>query len=1795
MKPVSLLFIVMSMLLFSACKDKNQINLLETNARDEVPLLGNFTFTFDKNLAADSQLNRWLEETPIIFKPAIPGRFKWNHPNELIFSPAGALRPATAYEATIDKKIAGNTPYKLGKNDPIRFHTPALNFTQNSGMWVSRESGTADIVPEITLRFNYSVLPKEVGHRLRVYNDKTELEARVMNEEAADYVTLRLMNVKVEDKDLNLRFVIDKGLTPIGGKTPTGEAMESTVPVASPFTLNIGETMAHHDGTRGTIKVLCSQQISSDQNLSSFVSLEPPVAFDVQTTDEGLLISSESVDVATVYSLNIKKGLKGAVGGTLKENYESSVSFGKLEPSISFADQKGVYLSSAGARNLEVKIVNVKEIKVTISKIYENNLLSARKHGFYRDYWEENYDETSPYPYAIDDYENTFGDVVYEKVIATARLPKYRNSRLFNFSFPDNLPEFKGIYHIKISSSEEYYLNDAKFVSLSDIGLIARQGEKKLYVFASGIRDAKPMANVQLTAFGLNNQKIGSAMTNGEGYAEIPLSKTGNRGFIPAMITARAGNDFNYMPMSSTRVETSRFDVGGVSQNINGLRAFIYGDRDIYRPGEQVFFSAVLRDALWKSPGNIPVKVKILLPGGQEFKVIKKALNDQGSMESSILLSSAAVSGRYNIEVYSSTDILLANRGFLVEEFVPDRIKVKTSLDKTDYKPGDMAALSLSAENYFGPPAAGRNFEVDFQLKEKEFISEKFPDYNFSLNDRNNYYESVVSEGETNEQGKAAVQLSIPAYYKDRGILQADVFTTVFDETGRPVSRAVSAPVYTQQVFYGIKGDGYGYCPLNQHMQFRLIALNKDDLPYKTARARVMVIKHDYKTVVSNYGSYFRYESQQVNKTLVDKELILEGSRSYFSYVPRSPGNYEVRISRPGSANYVSQHFYSYGWNGNFGGSFEVNREGNVDISTDKKSYETGERARILFKAPFNGRMLVTVEQNELISYHYLDVKDRAASMDLPLSTRHLPNIYITATLIKPHSQTENPLTVAHGFKSVSVEETSRKMAVTITAPEKIRSNTRQKIKVKALPGSMITLSAVDEGILQITRYATPDPYAYFYAKRALEMAAFDLYPYLLPEIKGVKSSTGGDGYDLNKRVNPMPNKRVKLVAHWSGMTDAKTGELTADLEIPQFSGEIRLMAVAYKDEKFGHAEAAMKVSDPIVISTGFPRFMSPGDTVYASVTLSNTTEKDATASLDIQTMGMVRFAGPGPGKVRITAGSEIRVPIKIVAAQNIGTASLMVKATALGDVFTEKTEFTVRPAGSLTKYSDAGTLLSGKSKTFSIGTQFLKGTEKRSLIVSRNPVLPLAEHLNYLVQYPYGCTEQVISAAFPQLYYGDLADLVKKDEHGKSFANQHVLEAIRTIKMRQLYSGGLVLWEGQGEENWWATAYGAHFLLEAEKAGFEVDQSLIKSMLTYLSGKVKQRSLVEYRYNRTENKRIAPKTVAYSLFVLAMSGNPDVSTMNYYKQHNSELALDSRYLLAAAYALSGDREKYRQILPGAFSGEIANTEGGGSYASAIRDGALALYVLVNVDPGNAQVGTMAGHLSMALKNQQNLNTQERTFALLSLGQLARKAAASNAQAEVKAGGKSLGIVKEKSLKFSHAQLKDGNIEITASGGPMYYFYFSEGIPKTVIKEADQYVKVRRTYLDRFGRTIQGNQFESNDLIVVKITLENVYDRDIEQMVITDILPAGFEIENHRVKTLPGMNWIQGESTATHTDIRDDRIHFFTDLGKGTQTYYYSVRAVTPGYFRTGPVSADAMYQGDIYSYHGAGYIRVVD
>jgi uncharacterized protein YfaS (alpha-2-macroglobulin family) len=808
-----------------------------------------------------------------------------------------------------------------------------------------------------------------------------------------------------------------------------------------------------------------------------------------------------------------------------------------------------------------------------------------------------------------------------------------------------------------------------------------------------------------------------------------------------------------------------------------------------------------------------------------------------------------------------------------------------------------------------------------------------------------------------------------------------------------------------------------------------------------------------------------------------------------------------------------------------------------------------------------------------------------------------VPNIYVTATLIKPHEISDIPITVAHGFQNIQVEESERKIPVTITAQKSVRSKTHQVVRVRAIPGSYITLAAVDNGVLQVSGFKTPDPYGYFYQKKALQVNSYDVYPLLFPELRARLSSTGGDGSsDMDQRVNLIQAKRFKIMSYWSGIKKANaSGEAEFEFDIPQFSGEIRLMSVAFKDEKFGSAENTTTVADPLVLSAALPRFLSPGDSVLVPVTISNTTSRSAPGEANIIASGPIKVVGARTQTVTAAPKTEKRVVFRVAADPAVNIGKITVQVNALGEKFTEETEISVRPPSTLQKLSGSGSIVAGKTEKISFPQQnFFPGSFSYELIVSRSPMVELADQLRYLVQYPYGCTEQTVSAAFPQLYFADFTNLLQlKDQ--KQAANANVMEAIRKIKMRQLFNGAVTLWDGEDTEHWWATIYAAHFLIEARKAGFDVDNSLIETMLGYIANRLKSRETIEYYYNRNQKRKIAPKEVAYSLYVLSIAGRSQVSAMNYYKSNQQLLALDGKYLLSAAYAVSGDRRSFNAMLPTSFSGDESVQQTGGSFYSALRDESIALNALLDVDPGNKQVPVMARHVSERLKSERYLNTQEAAFSFLALGKIARSAAASKTNAEIRANGKTIAKV-DKSWKGKSGEIGSNTVDIVTSGsGRIYYSWIAKGISSTgEYKEEDNFIRARRRFYDRFGHPLTSNTFKQNDLVIVELTLEKAYDQDIQNIVLTDILPAGFEIENPRTKEIPGMDWIKEANEPVSLDVRDDRIHFFVNAWYPKQKYYYAVRAVSLGEFKQGPVSADAMYNGEIHSYHGAQTIKVV-
>ena len=1795
---------------------------------EEIDPAQNLVFHFDEPVVPAGQNARWDTTRYVSFEPSIRGKFKWSDDGrELIFSPLEPFRPSTVFKAALRPAALPSGKQKLALSKPA-FHTP---FLQLGGAQVfygrsSRAAGTTEMRANVL--FNYPVRPADLRPRLHLSQNGHPVAFTLTAAEPDKTLALSI-NQTVEPGQ-QLRFEVDAGLNAVAGRQPTTGPLQAEAEVPDQQTLQVRELTGQLLNGQPFVTILTNQPVSV-ADIQPLLKVTPAVPYSVEALESGLALRG-GFEVGKTYQVSIDPGLRGTLGGQLVEKFDQAVSFGASEPSIDFASaDKSMYLGASGNRNLGLRLNGVDKVKVTVAKVYASNIQELLRAGTQYGY-DSGSDEGEDGGNGEDgEYENrgyqyyeleNRGDVLFTRTYTTSGLAKENGLRLLNLNLKDLdfSGPLKGLYVVRVQDTERQWLRQDKLVALTDLGLIARQDQGGgAVVFVNSLRQARPVPGATVRFISTNNQVMGTAVSNGQGVARLAYdSLVAGSPLRLGMVTATSNADFSFLTLNKSQVETSRFEVGGLTSNAAHYQAFLYGDRDLYRPGDTIHTNTVLRTEAWGTPpAGLPLKVRLLLPTGKEYASLGEQTTATGAVESRFILPPTAMTGTYSLEVLTGNDILLTSKPLSVEEFIPDRLKVTVTAAPAVVRAGGTVTANVAAQNLFGPPAAGRKFEVEFSLKEKTFSAKQYSDYDFRINtgerpQRSQYGEAAaptgiaarfqkeVREGETDASGHGTAAYQLPDV-RDLGTLEGAAFTTVFDETGRPVNRLATFEVQTQAVMYGV-AKLPELVSTHQALPVKLLALTPAGRPTR-AEAQVRIVRLLWETVLERQGGRYVYNSQKREQTL-SNQVYDVNQLTNFDFTPTYSGEYEVRVSRNGAASYVASHFYAYGSGDTAGNSFEVNTEGEVTIEADKAKYAPGETAQLLLKTPFPGRVLVTVERNHVFDHFYVDTDQKSARVSVPIRTGHVPNVYVTATAIRPITDNSLPLTVARGFVPLTVEKPGTHLALSLKAPELSRSQTFQTLEVHTAPGAQVTLAVVDEGILQRKGYQTPDPYGYFYQKRALEVSAYDIYPFLLPELgTSSTSSSGGDAADLARRTSPVPSRRVKLVALWSGLLTADaSGVVRYKVRVPQFSGALRIMAVAYQGDAFASAEQTMRVADPVVISTALPRFMSPGDTIDVPVTLTNTTKQAASGTASVAANGLLTVLGSASQTVSLAPNTERQIMFRAVAPRSIGNGQLVTTVAALGQKFTETIDLPIRPASPLATRTGSGEVAAGKPAALDLRTDFLPSTLRSQLLLSRSPLTPFAKNLNYLLQYPYGCLEQTVSAAFPQLYFGDLAaTLAQQAGTGprpqRYNPNYHVQEAIRKIESMQLYNGSLSYWPGGDYDNWWATAYAAHFLLEAKQAGFAVNQSLLDKVLRYLQFRLKKRETEKYHYfdasNIARERVIAPREISYSLYVLALAGRQDAVALNYYRANRQLLTPDARFLLACTYGLGGQQQAFRNTLPTTFTPEATQRELAGSFASPIRDEALVLNALLEADPTNPQVAPLARQLSRQVHDAGYLNTQESAFSLLALGKIARRARASTATATIAAGGKTLGQFDGKDLTVKGVASYQLLLKAIGSG-PLYYFWQLEGVSAHGrVVEEDRYLKVRRYFADRTGKPLAGTTFKQNDLVLVVIALQSADAAgEVKNVAITDLLPAGLEIENPRLGVqrdiaLPGL------ATPDYLDVRDDRLNIFTTATPQVKVFAYLARAVSKGTFQLGPVSAGAMYNAEYHSYNGAGVVRV--
>lgn len=1784
-----------ALLFILSCKPGTEnIKIISQNFTDEIQQQQNLVFRFNKAVAPDSLVNLWDTVSYIAFSPSVKGMFRWSAVNELTFSPLQPFLPATAYKATFNNAALMHSNARWqGAPPTFDFHTPWLNAESVSLTWVKSSAGLPAVRAQVT--FNYEIEKPETADWFSVQLNNSPATIFSTPQSSGNQLSF-LLDVKSGEVPVNLspvRIIFKSGLRCANSSYVSIHDMSVSALLSPPGNFEITQVETGFDAGRMFIHISSNQSVVAS-SLQEAITFYPKVNFTATESSEGFSITGD-FNPEDNYSLTINRKLKSIFGYSLADNFSYNVSFAQPDPYLGFVSSKGQFLSLKDGKQAGLRILNIEKIRVTVQKIFANNIVPFLAGNRYRDW------DGGDYSYEYSDYNvGHLAEMVYEKVYNVRDLPKQNGINLVEI-IPASQKQFKGIYLIRVSSENDRWVRTTKLLAVSDMAIIARHAKDETTVFVNSLSTTAPFASAEVNFISSNNQVMHTARTNSDGVAVFKNNKSALSGFNAGMVTAGSADDFSYLVFNDHRTETSRYDVGGKRDTPNGMEAYLYFERELYRPGEKVNCNLVVRTPRMMPVAGEPVKLTVLTPASQQLAMLRKNLSIQGAADFSFEIPPSSLTGFYTLNVYSGNDVLIGSGTISVEEFMPDRINVKMAEMNPFYTLNDSIRVSAEALNLFGPPAADRNYELEVSFNRKNFLSKDFPDYNFSIKQKQQAdFPKQLLQGKTDSNGKLYFDMKPDASWADNGLLQGRATLTVFDETGRPVNRMNSFDLFTQDVFYGIKLPAM-YFDVRIPMQIALAAASKNGNATTAGNVQVEIIKLDWHTAIERtYGSY-RYVSQKQERLLTRKNISIPASGFIMDFTPNESGEYIVRISKPGSDVFVEENFYAYGWGSSSSTSFEVNTEGSIDIETDKDIYRPGEKAKLLFKTPFTGRLLVTVERNRVMSYHYLNTDKKSAQLILPVSAEQIPNVYITATLFRPASDNSIPLTVAHGFKPLMVESEKNKLPLKIEAVNQSLSKTKQTIKLKTEPGRKVemTLAVVDEGILQIRNTASPDAYNYFYQKRALETTPADIYPFLMPEYGIRKSSTGGDMMAaMQKRTNPLTNKRVNLVSFWSGILTANAnGEAAYTIDIPQFSGSLRVMAVAWNNNAFGSAVHNIRVADPVVISSALPRFFSPGDTLIMPVTLSNTTAQPVSLQPECKVTGPLTVIESPAGTLSIPANQEGRVIYKLAAQRQTGNAVVEISVRASGKTFSDKTEITIRPPASLQKTSGYGVIEPGKKSEISLANNYIPSSVASRLIIARSPVVQFSDQLQYLLDYPYGCAEQTISTAFPQLYYADLVKQIKNKPGGVVNISVNIRAAISRLQTMQRYNGSLAYWPGGNEENWWTTVYAAHFLIEARQAGYDVPASLLDGLTGYMQARVKQHPESDYWfYNSSPSyikRRLASRESIYSLYVLALAGKADLSAMNYYKSKPELLTDDSRYLLSSAYLIIGDRRSFQSLLPASLT-QKAVRETAGSFSSYIRDEALALNALLSSDPDHPQVQIITRHLSEALRNEKYLSTQERAFAFLALGKVMKQQQQGNFTAAIKAGNKTYNLSNQDKTILADGQASAFEISMTGTG-KLYYFWETEGITSDgSFKQEDSYLQVRKSFFDRFGRPAQSNTFNQGDLVVVKITLTNIERSRIDNIAIADLLPAGFEIENPRLTALPGMEWIKDQAAYDYMDVRDDRIYFFTSVNEKPLSFYYMVRAVSPGRFIMGPVMADAMYDGNYRSYHGAGVVTVL-
>ena len=1732
--------------------------------------LSSLDIIFDRALGT-GRVGEILTRRPALIDPEIGGVWRWQAANVLRFSPTGRFAMATRYEIELSvARIIG--PNQVFKGDTLlKVVTDQFRVQQLS----IHEEPLSDPPKHIILRgrvhFNYEVSPEELAKHLRLSDPlKGERDPVTLTYDttySSQVIEFRTSPLAKQTKEREVTFFISSELTPSRGNVPLTSDFLRNVPIGSNEILTLRGFSAVSGREESVIRVRFSSPVDSDI-ARQYVGIKPDVDYRIAAAHNELSLSGK-FQPGMAYEVTVNQGLPATDESVLADSHKERLQFADLEPFVDFKHQ-GEFLSASGYRTVTIESTNVDRVDLTIDRVYRNNLFalfSFRSYLYRRG-------GRSRRP-----VNRGLGDRIARERL---RLGGGRNQLI---STPIQLDQYvkkeePGLYRIVLERPNAYY-GSSRWLLITDLGMVAKKSGDEFLVWVSSFSNLSPVSRARVNLVSDQQQVIASGITGAGGIWRTGNLEKSLEKHRPYMLTVHKGDDYSFLLLNRHTIGTTGLDVSGVTVSKTGYQAFLYGERDIYRPGETLKGLAIVRDNRLRVPPSMPVLIRHRDPQGRERSLSRLQTSSDGLAEFSLDIPAYARTGHHKLELVVAASVV-GSYPFQVEEFVPDRIKVEIFTAREEYGVDEDLSCNVAGSYLFGGPARDLAVESRVWLRPTVFASRTHPEFVFHNPSRKLETREVFTEKDRlDDSGKRAFTVSLPPGLRVPSSLEAVITARVQEQGGRGVTALKRVGIHPYPYYVGLRRMDDSHAEPGQRVRLEYVAVDPQGSPAEAGSLRMELFRDRWHTVLRQTSSgNYRYESR-VEPVLVESQILAAGNaRGSFTVIPPEYGSYRVVVtdSETGASSEVD--FYASGWGYS---PWAIKNPTRLELDLDKKEYPLGSSAQVQVRAPFPGKLWLTVERDQVYYSRVFNLSGNTARISVPIRAHYRPNVYITATLVRssqdlPAGQPGR----AFGAVPLFVDLERNRLPVEVVAAAEMRPHSPLGVEIRTRPGATVTVAAVDEGILQLINQKTADPFSFFYSQLALGVQSYDIFTLLMPEsrpIEGDSAAGGGAALDrLSQFVRTEGIRRAKPVTFWSGILRADSGgRAVAKFDVPEFQGALRIMAVAHSSNRFGSAQQFTRVRNPLVLLPTLPRFLSFEEDLKLPVTVRNDTGREGYFRLSLRAEGPVSQTGESAQSMTIANNSEQTLYFGLKSGDRTGDVQLSLEVSGNGERTTTSSTLQVRPdlpdqarerTGSITEVT---TILPAEDTA-----TFRRSSVSSRLQISPLPLIRFSGQLRQLLRYPHGCLEQVTSRIFPLIYFGDLAKELDPGLFEESDPSELIRAGIRRIASMQLHPGGFALWPGSNTVYPWGSIYATHFLVEARRAGHFVENFLYGGALKFLAGSLKARG----SYGSGELQQ-----TVYALYVLARSGEADLGTMDFVRQrYGHRLRSESRALLGAAYAAVGNREVLDEMVQGLEDVERIDRQTGRNLNSTLRNRALLLLALLDASPQDSRIPPLVERLSRDAETTRWWSTQESGFAFLALGQFFRRQGEGQPYSgRVLAGERRIGTFTEKSRTFS--DLPPGapiRIEMNEGyqPGSAFYFLSVRGSPTDAsFTPQNQGLEIERAFHSRDGSPLELSRLQQGDLIIARTQVRSLRGK-LENVVVQSLLPSGLEVENPRLKTTEKLPWMTGEKlNLAYLDIRDDRILVFIDLPSNRwQTIYSVLRAVTPGTFRLPPVQAEAMY-----------------